>query len=115
MTAATTKKLWSQQTIEERVRTALRAERMFIERIDPDDQALTQDNYKNNIGLYVLVDEHRQFIRVLENILEKTTAEPVQMHPSQFAELIKGKETMIGVPVYWSEWPTKERSNDHTT
>ena len=35
--------------------------------------------------------------------------EPVQMHPSQFAELIKGKETMIGVPVYWSEWPTKEK------
>ena len=35
-------------------------------------------------------------------------AEPVQMHPSQFAELIKGKEAMIGVPVYWSEWPTKE-------
>lgn len=35
-------------------------------------------------------------------------AAPVQMHPSQFAELIKGKETMIGVPVYWSEWPTKE-------
>lgn len=34
--------------------------------------------------------------------------EPVQMHPSQFAELIKGKETMVGVPVYWSEWPTKE-------
>lgn len=33
---------------------------------------------------------------------------PVQMHPSQFAELIKGKEAMIGVPVYWSEWPTKE-------
>lgn len=36
-------------------------------------------------------------------------AEPVQMHPSQFAELIKGKEAMIGVPVYWSEWPTKEK------
>ena len=35
-------------------------------------------------------------------------AEPVQMHPSQFAELIKGKEAMIGVPVYWSEWPSKE-------
>ena len=36
-------------------------------------------------------------------------AEPVQMHPSQFAELIKGREAMIGVPVYWSEWPTKEK------
>lgn len=70
-----TTKLWSEQTIEERVRTVLRTERAFIERIDPNDQALTQDNYKNNIGLYVLVDEHRQFIRVLENILEKTTGE----------------------------------------
>ena len=37
-------------------------------------------------------------------------AEPVQMHPSQFAEMIKGKEAMTGIPVYWAEWPNKEES-----
>ena len=37
-------------------------------------------------------------------------AEPVQMHPSDFAKLIKGKEAMTGIPVYWAEWPSKEES-----
>ena len=73
--AMTTKKPWSQQTIEERVRTVLMAQQAFIDRVDPNDQALTQDNYKNNIGLYVLVDEHRQFIRILETILEHPPTE----------------------------------------
>ena len=69
------KKPWSQQTIEERVRTTLMAQRAFIDRVDPNDQVLTHDNYKNNIGLYVLVDEHRQFIRILETILENPPTE----------------------------------------
>ena len=71
MTDTPTKKLWSQQTVEERVRTALRSKKAFIESIDPDDQALTHHNYENNPRLYVLVDENRHFIRILENILEE--------------------------------------------
>ena len=53
-----------------------------------------------------LWEDHR--VRHLWDQAQEQAA-PVQMHPSQFAELIKGKETMIGVPVYWSEWPTKEK------
>ena len=71
MTDTPTKKPWSQQTVEERVRTALRSKKAFIERIDPDDQVLTSHNYKNNPRLYVWVDENRHFIRILENILEE--------------------------------------------
>lgn len=72
MSDSTPKKRWSQQTVEERVRSILKSKQEFINRIDPDDQALTHDNYINNIGFYVLVDENREFIRILENILEKT-------------------------------------------
>ena len=71
MTDTPIKKLWSQQTVEERVRTALRSKKAFIESVDPDDQVLTSHNYKNNPRLYVLVDENRHFIRILENILEE--------------------------------------------
>ena len=39
---------------------------------------------------------------------EQKQVDPVQVHPSQFIQLIKGKEDMIGVPVYWAEWPSKE-------
>ena len=39
-------------------------------------------------------------------------AEPVQMHPSQFAEMIKGKEALTGIPVYWAEWPSKEDNDE---
>ena len=37
-------------------------------------------------------------------------AEPVQMHPSDFAKLIKDKEALTGIPVYWAEWPNKGES-----
>lgn len=47
-------------------------------------------------------------LRERERWLAQKQAEPVQMHPSQFIELIKGKEAMVGVPVYWAEWPSKE-------
>ena len=64
-------------------------------------QALAALEYDNPAG-------RSATIRALRAALAQEQAESVQMHPSQFAELIKGKETMIGVPVYWSEWPTKE-------
>ena len=31
-----------------------------------------------------------------------------QLRPSDFAKLIKDKETLTGIPVYWAEWPNKE-------
>jgi len=33
----------------------------------------------------------------------------MQVRPSEFAELIKGKETVTGIPAYWAEWPNKEK------
>lgn len=33
----------------------------------------------------------------------------MQVRPSEFAELIKGNETVTGIPAYWAEWPNKEK------
>ena len=64
-------KLWSQQTIEERVRTALSAQQKIIEELDPSDTFLTLYNAKNDPVRYMQVDLNRHFLHVLEQILEK--------------------------------------------
>lgn len=33
----------------------------------------------------------------------------MQVRPSEFAQIIKGKESATGVPAYWAEWPNKEQ------
>ena len=69
---STTKKRWSQQTIEERVRNTLRNQKEIVERMDPDDQFLTHHNAVNDPVRYMMVDLNRHFMRVLEQILEET-------------------------------------------
>jgi hypothetical protein len=34
----------------------------------------------------------------------------MQVRPSEFAELVKGNETVTGIPAYWAEWPNKEKN-----
>jgi len=33
----------------------------------------------------------------------------MQVRPSEFAQLVKGKEALLGMPAYWAEWPNKEQ------
>ena len=72
MTDSQTKKRWSQQTVEERVRTMLKYQQGIVERIDPGDQFLTHHNAVNDPVRYMMVDLNRHFMRVLEQILEET-------------------------------------------
>ena len=30
-----------------------------------------------------------------------------QVSPAAFAEIVKGREEIVGVPVYWAQWPTE--------
>jgi hypothetical protein len=65
------KKPWSKQTVEERVRNLLAHHEEYVEkRLDPGDQLLTEHTYKNNLALYVHVDDQRHFLRLLQSILE---------------------------------------------
>lgn len=35
--------------------------------------------------------------------------EPVQVSPLQFVEMVMEKEDCIGKPIFWAEWPNKEK------
>ena len=66
----TEKKLWSQQTVEERVRSLIRAQERFVEEIDPGDQFLTHYNFVNKPVDYHIVDLNRDFLRRLQSIVD---------------------------------------------
>ena len=34
---------------------------------------------------------------------------PVQVSPLEFVEMVMGKEHLIGNPIFWAEWPNKEK------
>ena len=36
---------------------------------------------------------------------------PVQVSPLEFVEMVMEKEHLIGKPIFWAEWPNKEKNN----
>jgi len=51
---------------------------------------------------------------VLKQRIEATLAqpeqEPVQVSPLQFVEMVMEKEHLVGKPIFWAEWPNKEKN-----
>jgi hypothetical protein len=43
--------------------------------------------------------------------LSQTEQEPVQVSPLEFVEMVMEKEHLIGKPIFWAEWPNKEKNN----
>jgi hypothetical protein len=37
--------------------------------------------------------------------------EPVQVSPLEFVEMVMEKEHLVGKPIFWAEWPNKEKNN----
>ena len=35
--------------------------------------------------------------------------EPVQVSPLEFVEMVMEKEHLVGNPIFWAEWPNKEK------
>ena len=35
---------------------------------------------------------------------------PVQVSPLEFVEMVMEKEHLIGNPIFWAEWPNKEKN-----
>jgi len=57
-------------------------------------------------------DQHLRYINKLKKKIAKQDQVEhlaMQVRPSEFAELIKGKEEVTGIPAYWAEWPNKEK------
>ena len=36
--------------------------------------------------------------------------EPVQVSPLEFVEMVMEKEHLVGNPIFWAEWPNKEKN-----
>ena len=36
--------------------------------------------------------------------------ESVQVSPLQFVEMVMEKEHLVGKPIFWAEWPNKEKN-----
>ena len=39
----------------------------------------------------------------------KQEQKPVQVSPLEFVEMVMEKEHLIGNPIFWAEWPNKEK------
>jgi hypothetical protein len=40
----------------------------------------------------------------------KQEQEPVQVSPLEFVEMVMEKEHLVGKPVFWAEWPNKDKN-----
>jgi hypothetical protein len=49
---------------------------------------------------------------VVAAALRAALAEPeqVQMTAKDFAEMVRGKEDVVGQPTYWAEWPNRSKT-----
>ena len=41
----------------------------------------------------------------------KQEQKPVQVSPLEFVEMVMEKEHLVGNPIFWAEWPNKEKNN----
>ena len=40
----------------------------------------------------------------------KQEQKPVQVSPLEFVEMVMEKEHLVGKPIFWAEWPNKEKN-----
>ena len=46
--------------------------------------------------------------------IKEALAQPelVQVSPLEFVEMVMEKEHLVGNPIFWAEWPNKEKNHD---
>jgi hypothetical protein len=49
-------------------------------------------------------------ITAIKEALAQPEQEPVQVSPLEFVEMVMEKEHLIGNPIFWAEWPNKEKN-----
>jgi hypothetical protein len=57
-------------------------------------------------GLYEVV-QCRDAITAIKAALE---AKDAQVSPLQFVEMVMEKEHLVGKPIFWAEWPNREKN-----
>jgi len=56
-----------------------------------------------------VVERYKEAITVIKEALE-TKDRPVQVSPLEFVEMVMEKEHLIGQPIFWAQWPNKEKN-----
>jgi len=46
----------------------------------------------------------------IREALAQPEQEPVQVSPLEFVTMVMEKEHLIGKPLFWAEWPNKEKN-----
>jgi len=65
------------------------------------------------IALEALTDfDYDKRIKAIESIKETIEAKDatVQVSPLDFVEMVMEKEHLIGQPIFWAQWPNKEKN-----
>jgi len=83
------KSQWGKQMTKEALKLALEALEMFCEH-----------------GAILRPIEARDAIKAALEAKD----EPVQVSPLQFVEMVMEKEHLVGKPIFWAEWPNKEKN-----
>jgi wobble nucleotide-excising tRNase len=78
---------------------------MSKETMHPELKKMWEDYFDKCFAAFA--KEHEKAFKELQQ--EQGEHLAMQVRPSEFAELIKGKETVAGIPAYWAEWPNKEK------
>jgi hypothetical protein len=57
-------------------------------------------------------EEAQQVLDALKTLHAKLNEYPKnKVQPHEFLKAVEGKENLIGMPIMWAEWPTKEKNN----
>ena len=60
--------------------------------------------------IWSLKDNARITITAIKKALAQPEQEPVQVSPLEFVTMVIKKEHLIGKPLFWAEWPNKEKN-----
>lgn len=58
------------------------------------------------------VGEHLDAITALRTAIEQAETVSLQVSPADFVDMVMDKEDAIGKPIFWAEWPNRERNHD---
>ena len=60
--------------------------------------------------IWSLKDNARITIAAIKKALAQPEQEPVQVSPLEFVTMVMEKEHLIGKPIFWAQWPNKEKN-----
>ena len=109
---AMSKREWVGLTDEEMQRMAKR-----IEELETEQDCVGWFGYDTGLRLWFEADKNDDgAIPLYKNALEmanralETKDATVQVSPFEFVEMVMEKEHLIGQPIFWAQWPNKEKN-----